>query len=214
MRIAEAIHAVGSALNLWVTAPVPRERGEELVRRVQAIRKALCLLMEALPDFPLDGVAEVERLLLMTSDRVAHIELPPDLPELVQEALRGVLVALLARGEVEQARQEQIRMAVATIALPAESELKKLADTGSQLEDGLQRRLQALDLMRKLTADRPGQQDPEKAREFRVRLRLVRSPRPPGSSVAGSFCVEIDALSWLGLSGILDLPGPRGHSGW
>ena len=39
--------------------------------------------------------------------------------------------------------------------------------------DGLQRRLQALDLMRKLTADRPGQQDPEKAREFRMRLRLV-----------------------------------------
>jgi hypothetical protein len=173
VKIAEVIHAVGTALNLWVTEPVPQERGEELTRRVQVIRKALALVMDVLPDFPLDGVADVERLLLMTGDRVAHLELPPDLPERVQEALRGVLVALLARGEVEQARQEQVRIAVATIALPAESELKKLARYRKQLEDGLQRRLQALDLMRKLTADRPGQQDPEKAREFRVRLRLV-----------------------------------------
>jgi hypothetical protein len=173
VKIAEVIHAVGTALNLWVTEPVPRERGEELTRRVLAIKKALSLVMEVLPDFPLDGVAEVERLLLMTGDRVAHVELPPDLPERVQEALRCVLVALLARGEIEQARQEQIRIAVATIALPAESELKKLGRYRKQLEDGLQRRLQALDLMRKLTADRPCQPDPEKAREYRLRLRLV-----------------------------------------
>jgi hypothetical protein len=173
MRIAEVIHAVGTALNLWVAAPVPRERGDELTQRVQVIRKALALIMEVLPDFQLDGVAEVDRLLLMTGDRVAHLELPPDLPARVLEALRGVLVALLARGEVEQARQEETRIAVATMALPAESELKKLARYRRQLEDGLQRRLQALEIMRRLTTERPGQQDPEKAREYRLRLRLV-----------------------------------------
>ena len=173
MRIAEAIHAVGSSLNLWVGAPVPRERGEELVRRVQVIRKALCVLMEALPDLPLDGVAEVERLLVMTDDQNAHPELPPDHHERVQEALRSVLVALLARGEVEQARQEQIRIAVATIALPAEGELKKLSRYRKTIEDGLQRRLQALEMMRKLAADRPGQPEPERSKEYRIRLRLV-----------------------------------------
>lgn len=172
-RIAEVIHGVGTALNGWVAAPAPRERGEELSRRVQAVRKVLALVMEVLPDFQLDGVAEVERLLLMTGDRVAHLELPPDFPERVREALRGVLVDLLSRGEVEQKRQDEIRKAVATIALPGESELKKLTRYRRQLEDGLQRRLQALETMRLLTANRPGPEDADKAREFRLRLRLV-----------------------------------------
>ena len=84
-------------------------------------------------------------------------------------------MALLARGEVEQARGDEVRNAVATIPLPAESELKKRARYRKALEDSLQRRLQALDPMRKLATDRlVAQSDAAAAREYRIRLRLVR----------------------------------------
>lgn len=170
---AQCILSVGHALEAWAGAPIPLDRGEDLSERVRLVRKAMNLIMDTLPDFPLDGLAEVERLLLRTRDHVAYIQLAPELHRQVQDAVRVVLTALLDRGAREDSRQDGIRQAIATIALPADSELKKVERYRRALELSLQRRLQTLEQMRRLTTSRPPQHDAEKAREFRIRLRLV-----------------------------------------
>lgn len=67
-----------------------------------------------------------------------------------------------------------MRKSIATVALPSEAELKKLQRYRKILEEGLQRRLAALDQLRKL-GDATVRSDSEKAtaREFRVKLRVV-----------------------------------------
>jgi hypothetical protein len=67
-----------------------------------------------------------------------------------------------------------LRAAITGIALPDEAELRKLGRYRKLLEDSLQRRLAALEQLRKLTAERrEAGADAEKSREFRVRLRVV-----------------------------------------
>jgi hypothetical protein len=135
----------------------------------------MTLVTDLLPEFPIEAITEVERCLLQTSDRVVLVPLPVNLQEQVKDAVRGILLDLLTRGEVAQVRQEQLREAVAGISLPFEVELRKLAKYRKALEDGLIRRMQALDAMRKLVADRPvAEQDLGVAREYRLRLRVVR----------------------------------------
>ena len=72
--------------------------------------------------------------------------------------------------DAEEAAQDELRTAISGIALPDEAELKKLARYRRMLEDSLQRRLAALDQLRRLTA---GKADVEKAKEYRVKLRVV-----------------------------------------
>ena len=68
----------------------------------------------------------------------------------------------------------ELRKAIAGIALPDKDELTKLAKYTAMLEASLQRRLAALAQLREILAGRTsGEQDAERAREFRVRLRLV-----------------------------------------
>jgi hypothetical protein len=81
--------------------------------------------------------------------------------------------ALMAVGDQASAANDHLREAVATIAIPDEKELKKLARYRKLLEDGLQRRLAALDQLRKLTATAARPEDASRAREYRVRLRVV-----------------------------------------
>jgi hypothetical protein len=90
------------------------------------------------------------------------------------EATRQVMGLLLDRGQREDAAQDALRANIAGIALPDVAELKNLARYRKMLEDPLQRRLAALDQLRRLTAGKvAGQTDMERAKEYRVKLRVV-----------------------------------------
>ncbi len=84
-------------------------------------------------------------------------------------------MTLMARGDAEDVQLEEIRKSVATISLPSEHELRKLARYRRLIEEGLVRRLQALELTKKLTTNRPAaEHDLVAAKDFRLRLRIAR----------------------------------------
>ena len=81
---------------------------------------------------------------------------------------------ILEHGEQVEAQQDELRSAIATIALPDKNELAKLGKYRSMLELSLGRRLGALEQMRKITAGNVvDEKDVVKAREYRVKLRVV-----------------------------------------
>ena len=138
------------------------------------MRKALNTVTELLPDLDLEPFAAADRLLTRAIDKVGNVALPVGLHDQVRDTAKSILLTLMARGEAEEVQQDQLRVAVASIALPAENELRKLSRYRRMIEDGLDRRLQALSAMKALTAGhQAAEQDAGKAREFRLRLRLV-----------------------------------------
>ena len=77
-------------------------------------------------------------------------------------------------GKQQDIEQDELRAGIAGIALPDEAELKKLARYRAMLEASIQRRLTALEQLRRLTAENvTGEKDVERAKEYRVKLRLV-----------------------------------------
>ena len=102
------------------------------------------------------------------------VEISPSTYMQVFETCRVLMTALLDMGQRQDVEQDQLRAAIAGIALPDEAELKKLARYRAMLELSLQRRLAALEQLRRLTAGNvAGEKDVERAKEFRVRLRVV-----------------------------------------
>ena len=171
----EAIVELGGALETWATEPAPTRKDGELSRRIKIMRSALDLVTDLLPDLALEPFAAVDLLLTRACDSASGRDLPDGLHREVQDKVREILISLMARGDAEEAQQEEIRIAVAALALPAEHELRKLARYRKSLEEGLLRRLQALELTKKLTADRPAaEHDLGAAREFRLQLRIAR----------------------------------------
>jgi hypothetical protein len=171
----EAIVELGGALDTWAAKPVPTRKDGELTRRIKIMRSALDLVTDLLPDLALEPFAAVDLLLTRACDSASGRDLPDELHREVQDKVREILLALMARGDAEEAGQEQVRVAVAALSLPAEHELRKLVRYRKALEEGLLRRLQALELTKKLTADRPAaEQVLDAAREFRLRLRIAR----------------------------------------
>jgi hypothetical protein len=81
---------------------------------------------------------------------------------------------LLDRGLAEEAAQEELRANISGIALPNKEELAKLAKYRTMLETSLQRRLAALDQIRKIAANSAASEPVVgKAKEYRVKLRVV-----------------------------------------
>jgi hypothetical protein len=169
-----AITALGTALAAWSAEAVPTEKTTEFKRRFDAMVNAINLIEATVPGVQADVIETCNDLLTRVHgnkgetevDRVVYVEL--------FLAARQVMGLLLDRGQVEDAAQDELRAAIAGIALPDEAELKKLARYRKMLEDSLQRRLAALDQLRKLTAGMvAGEADVEKAKEYRVKLRVV-----------------------------------------
>jgi hypothetical protein len=150
-------------------------RDGELSRRIKVMRSALDTVTDRMPDLALEPFAAVDLLITRACDPASGRDLPDGLHQEVQDRVRKILISLMARGDEEEARQEEIRVAVAALALPAEHELRKLMRYRKGIEEGLLRRLQALELTRKLIDDRlAAEQDLGAAREFRLRLRIAR----------------------------------------
>ena len=88
------------------------------------------------------------------------------------ECARRILGELLTIGHALDARDVELRKALANVVLPEEAELKKLQRYRRMLEEGLHRKLGLLEMTRSLTA-KSAPEMAEKSREYRVKLRLV-----------------------------------------
>ncbi len=171
----KAIHALGNALTTLALDPVPAERGVEFYRRVRTISSALDLVASVVPDLPGELMQACEPLvtdLLLAPKAETNVPMPAYVA--LYEAARQVMVRLLERGDRVHAVQEDLRKAIATISTPDEQELKKLGRYRKLLEEGLQRRLAALDQLRKLSvASARSEEEKAAATAYRVRLRVV-----------------------------------------
>jgi hypothetical protein len=168
-----AIAALGAALNVWASSPAPTERNAEFTRRYRAMADAVVFVEGTMPDLPADLIETGHDLLAMLHGQAGDEVVPLAAYQAVFDFSRQVMTLLLDKGHAEDAAQDELRAAISNIALPDKAELTKLAKYGSMLETSLQRRLATLDQVRKLTATKPVQDADEKAREYRVRLRVV-----------------------------------------
>lgn len=181
--VARAITAVGTALMYWTREPTPSEAGEELGRRIKAISQAVAVVEATVMEVPaVPGVPAVPaELVPQCDDLIAEIHtdhhqgrFSPETYMKLGEVARSLMGALLDVGHAEAAAQDELRTAVASIALPNKEELAKLAKYRAMLETSLQRRLAALDQIRKIAASSAiGEAAVDKAKEYRVKLRVV-----------------------------------------
>ena len=170
--ITNAIASLGTALAALDDAPGD-VGGLELLGRLRDLQDALELVDGTQAGITPDAMAACAGL-LQELRRAANGGDPTEdaLANLVQSA-RWIMAELLERGDRIEADQDGLRRAIATIAIPNEKELSKLARYRRMLEEGLQRRLQCLDQIRAVAAT----VDPahaEEAKQYRVRLRLVK----------------------------------------
>ena len=167
--MANAISVLGTAVASWANAGMPKP-GEDVRRQVSALRHAVGVVETTVPDIPREMVAALDDLL----DQLLAGGVLDEIHRQAFDAARVLLTFLLDRGAAEDAEQDRLRAAISDLALPEEAELRKLGRYRKLLEDSLQRRLAALDQLRKITAGQVAvEADVEKAKEYRVRLRVV-----------------------------------------
>lgn len=181
--VTESITAVGTALMSLMREPLPSSADDEVRRRLKVISHAMVVVETTVMEVPpVPGVPAVPPELVTRCDEFI-VELQRDLHAgqfstdtytALGDAARTLMATLLDIGHAEAAAQDELRAAVASIALPNKEELAKLAKYRAMLEMSLQRRLAALEQLRKLAAANTATEaDQVKAREYRVKLRVV-----------------------------------------
>lgn len=171
----KAIHALGNALTTLALDPVPAERGAEFYRRIRAISSALDLVASVVQGLPAELIQACEPHVtdLLVAPK-AETTVPMPAYFALYEAARQVMARILEHGDRVHAVQEDLRKAIATISIPDEQELKKLGRYRKLLEEGLQRRLAALEQLRRLgSAAARSEDEKAAARGYRVKLRVV-----------------------------------------
>jgi hypothetical protein len=172
--IVNAITAIGGALTAWVAEPIPSEKGPEFLRRFRAMADALDLVEATVSSAPAELMEAGHELLAQLHGTAADKAVSTELYRAVFDHGRRVMTLLLDNGRTEDAAQDELRASISGIALPDEAELKKLARYRKLLEESLQRRLAALEQLRGLKSEKKADStDVERAREYRVRLRVV-----------------------------------------
>jgi hypothetical protein len=170
----KAIMALGKALAAWSEQPIPTERSTGFKPRFDAMVGALDLVEATVAGIPGGIIDTCNNLLAELHGRQGDTDVPQAAYLGLFDAARELMTVLLDRGLAEEAAQEELRANIAGIALPNKEELAKLGKYRSMLETSLQRRLATLDQIRKLAASKTASEaDVEKAKEYRVRLRVV-----------------------------------------
>ncbi len=172
-RTANALMALGTALRSWEAQPIPTERGAEFSRRLTTMSDAVDLVAGLAADIPADAIENCNDLVMRLFGKQTGSAVPMDLYGATFEAAGKLMSLLFELGERDEAAQQELREAIAGISLPDEAELKKLARYRRMLEESVQRRLQALDQLRKMKVAQTSPDAVAKVREFRVKLRVV-----------------------------------------
>jgi len=169
-----AITALGTALVAWSEQPYPTEKAAEFTRRYTAMVGAVDLVEATVIGVPAGIIETCNNVLAELHGKRGEVEVPMFAYSALFTAARKLMTVLLDRGHVEEAAQEELRAAIAGIALPNKEELAKLGKYRSMLETSLQRRLTALDQLRKLNAgNATNEADLGRAKEYRLKLRVV-----------------------------------------
>jgi hypothetical protein len=172
--ISNALQALGQALVVWSAEPVPTTRSPDFDRRYRTMCEAVALVDATVTGIPMHLVDACDAALDVVRGKRGDVEISPSSYMTVFETCRMLMATLLDMGRDQDVEQDRLRAAISGITLPDEGELKKLSRYRSMLELSLQRRLAALEQLRKLTAGNVvGEKDQERAREFRVKLRVV-----------------------------------------
>jgi hypothetical protein len=172
-KTAKGLQAVGTACQHFTRAPFPAQRGPEIDLRIHVMQTALFAVSDLVESPPMDLVADCHRHLTAIADKTAHPAIPAASVNALVDAAQKLLDALFERATRDEAVQTELRAAIAMIALPAEAELKKLARYAKLVEESLTRRLAALEQLRNATENVTPATE-EQAREFRLRLRVVK----------------------------------------
>ena len=172
--IVNAIQVMGNALMTWSAEPVPTSRTPDFDRRYRTMCEAVALVDATVTGIPMHLIDACDASLDEVRGKRGEVEISPSTYMTVFEACRVLMPTLLDMGRDQDAEQDRLRSAIAGIALPDVAELKKLAKYRAMLELSLGRRLAALEQLRKLTAGNvAGEKDVERAKEYRVKLRVV-----------------------------------------
>lgn len=168
-----ALTMLGSALTRWVEQPIPTERSTEFERRFRAVTDALDFVGSAVTEVPADFVEACDPFITaLRGERDATV--PVDAYRGLYQAASMVMAKLLEHGDRVDDAQDDLRRAIATIAVPDKDELAKIAKYRRMLEDGLLRRLQALEQLRKLgSTGARSEEEKAASRGYRVQLRVV-----------------------------------------
>jgi len=173
VTLVEGIRAMGSAVATWSSTPMPTDRGEHYAKMFQQMADAVSLVEQTLPDLPAGVVPRCQERLTELDDTDRHAPVRAEAYQGAFDAARELLTVLLDRGANEDANQEQVRKLLADLALPDKEELAKLAKYRAMLEGSLQRRLAALEQLRRLTPAAATDSEVQRAKEYRVKLRVV-----------------------------------------
>ena len=172
--ITNAITTMGNALVVWSAEPVPTTRTPDFDRRYRTMCEAVALVDATVNGIPMHLIDACDAALDEVRGRRDDVEISPSTYMTVFETCRRLMTTLLDMGRDQDVEQDRLRAAIAGIALPDVAELKKLAKYRAMLETSLGRRLGALEVLRRLTAGNvAGEKDVERAKEFRVKLRVV-----------------------------------------
>jgi hypothetical protein len=172
--LSNAIAALGIAVSAWEDHPYPVNGNPDLARRLQSLSDALDLVACIAGSVSPEKLAACEPLI----SRLRRVSPGAAVPEgscaELCHASRMVMGELIDRGDRIEADQGDMRKAVATLAIPDEKELSKLGRYRRMVEEGLHRRLQALECLRRLsTTAAPDAASVNRASEYRMRLRVV-----------------------------------------
>lgn len=169
------IATFGRALTKWEEMPLPTKPTLTFISGLDALNEAVDLVgSSAAITIPAELIAACNRQFIVLRDPLTAEGWFAETCADVDQTARTIMTKLMEAGDRDEAAQETLRRAIATIALPDEAELKKLGRYRKILEDGLQRRLQALDQIRELTAASTATSEAaDRSREYRVKLRLV-----------------------------------------
>jgi hypothetical protein len=172
--ITNAIQTLGQALVAWSAEPVPTTRTTDYQNRYKTLVDAVSYVENTVQNIPTVLVEACQDALEEVRGKKDDNVVSGAAYAAMFQVARELVSVLLDEGKRQDAQQDELRAAIAGIALPDEAELKKLGRYRSMLELSLERRLTALEQMRKLTAASvAGEKDQEKAREYRVKLRVV-----------------------------------------
>lgn len=174
--VISALTMLGTALTTWGAPPIPTERTAEFTRRFKAMRDALDFVAATVVEIPADLPASCDPFLVALHGSKGDVDVPMEAYNGLYLSASRVMAKLLQHGDRVEATQDELRKAIATIALPDKEELAKVAKYRRTLEEGLLRRLQALDQLRKMTAGATTartEAEEASARQYRVKLRLV-----------------------------------------
>jgi hypothetical protein len=172
--ITNAIQALGQALVAWSAEPVPTTKTTDFQNRYKTIVDAVSYVENTVQNVHTVLVEACQEALEEVRGKKDNNVVSGPAYAATFKVTRELMTALLDLGRDQDAEQDRLRAAISGIALPDEAELKKLARYRAMLEVSVQRRLAALEQVRKLTAGNVAdQKDVERAKEYRVKLRVV-----------------------------------------